>query len=338
MDFKEALAGIFWIIPIITVAFVFYLVIERKFKRRPKERKRYTLAVWLMAGLIALVVLLSFGSADLVGILLTAGIAISSTTFIANAMAGIMLGFMHDFEIGDAIKVDDNFGLVMSKGPFHIQIQTEDSDIIVLPNLQLINNPVTVMRSSGTIISAQLSLGYEVNRKLIKTSLLEAATASELENPFVQVLELGDFAVTYRVGGLLNDVSSFISARSELREEILDSLHKQKIEIVSPTFMNTRSVASKTFIPRKSRKKEEESESKPEDVAFSEVKKAQALEDLEVECNILEKEIAEKKKLLQKALKEEIEINIEKLKEEIGMMELELELKLARLEPSEGDI
>lgn len=338
MNFKEALAGVFWIIPIITVAFVFYLLIERKFKRRPKERKRYTFAVWLAAGLIALIVLLSFGSADLVGILLTAGIAISSTTFIANAMAGIMLGFMHDFEIGDAIKVEGNFGLVMSKGPFHIQIQTEDSDIIVLPNLQLINNPVTVMRSSGTIISAQLSLGYEVNRKRIRKTLLEAAKNSELENPFVQVLELGDFSVTYRVGGLLKDVSSFISARSELREEILDSLHKEKIEIISPTFMNTRSVTNKTFIPRNIRKKEEESEQKPEDLVFSDVKKAQQFEDLQEEVNLLEEKISENKKQLQKAKKEGFGINIDNLEKEIGEMELELGFMLTRLEPTEGDI
>ncbi len=337
MNFQEALAGIFWIIPIITVAFVLYLIIERKFKRKPKERKRYTLLVWLVAALIALIVLLSFGSADLVGILVTAGIAISSTTFIANAMAGIMLSFMHDFEIGDAIKVDDNFGLVMSKGPFHIQIQTEDSDIIVLPNLQLINNPVTVMRSSGTIISAQLSLGYEINRKLIKEILLEAAQASDLENPFVQILELGDFSVTYRVGGLLKDVSSFISARSELREEILDSLHKAKIEIVSPTFMNTRSVGNKTFIPKNVRKKEQESELKPEDVVFSDVKKAQEIEDLQEEANLLEEKINEKKKHLQKAEKENIGLNLDNLKEEIGEMEQTLEEMLARLEPNEED-
>ncbi|HHO56645.1 MAG TPA: mechanosensitive ion channel, partial [Trueperaceae bacterium] len=308
-----------------------------KFKRKPKERKRYTLLVWLVAALIALIVLLSFGSADLVGILVTAGIAISSTTFIANAMAGIMLSFMHDFEIGDAIKVDDNFGLVMSKGPFHIQIQTEDSDIIVLPNLQLINNPVTVMRSSGTIISAQLSLGYEINRKLIKEILLEAAQASDLENPFVQILELGDFSVTYRVGGLLKDVSSFISARSELREEILDSLHKAKIEIVSPTFMNTRSVGNKTFIPKNVRKKEQESELKPEDVVFSDVKKAQEIEDLQEEANLLEEKINEKKKHLQKAEKENIGLNLDNLKEEIGEMEQTLEEMLARLEPNEED-
>ncbi len=338
MDFKEALAGIFWIIPIITVAFVFYLLIERKFKHKPKERKRYSLAVWLVAGLITLLVLLSFGSADLVGILLTAGIAISSTTFIANAMAGIMLGFMHDFEIGDAIKVDNNFGLVMSKGPFHIQIQTEDSDIIVLPNLQLINNPVTVMRSSGTIISSQLSLGYEVNRKLVKEILLEAAKNSELENPFVQILELGDFSVTYRVGGLLKDVSSFISARSELREEILDSLHKAKIEIVSPTFMNTRNVASKTFIPKKIRKKEQESELKPEDVVFSDVKKAQEIEDLQAEVSLLEERINENKKRLQKSEKENPKLNLDQLKEEIGKMELELKAMVARLEPNEEEI
>jgi hypothetical protein len=42
------------------------------------------------------------------------------------------------------------------------------------------------------------------------------------------------------VAGLLTDVGSLISARSRLRECMLDALHGAGIEIVSPTFMNTR--------------------------------------------------------------------------------------------------
>ncbi len=50
------------------------------------------------------------------------------------------------------------------------------------------------------------------------------------------------FAVTYRVAGLLTEVGSLISARSRLRECMLDALHGAGIDIVSPTFMNTRAL------------------------------------------------------------------------------------------------
>lgn len=336
MSIKEALAGVFWIIPIIAVSYLLYLVLERSLKNKPKQRKRYILILWIAASLLALTVTIRLGSADLVGILITAGIAISSTTFIANAMAGIMLGFMHDFEIGDAIQVGDSFGLVVEKRAFHLQIQTEDSDIIVLPNLQLINKPVKIMRSSGTIISAQVSLAYDVSRKQIKKALLEAAKNTGLENPFVQVLELGDFAVRYRVGGLLKDVGSFITARSELREEMLDSLHKQKIEIVSPTFMNTRAVLeSKLFIPKSDRNKDIDPEVKPEDIAFSEVKKAQENEDLQNELEALEAEIIIKRKQLSKIEKEDKGLSTDSLKDNIE--DLERELGLIRHRLSEGE-
>jgi len=335
VNIKEALAGVFWIIPIIAISYLLYLLLERSFKNKPKQRKRYILILWAAASLLALTVTIRLGSADLVGILITAGIAISSTTFIANAMAGIMLGFIHDFEIGDAIQVGDSFGLVVEKRAFHLQIQTEDSDIIVLPNLQLINKPVKIMRSSGTIISAKVSLGYDISRKKIKKALIEAAEKTGLENPFVQVLELGDFAVTYRVGGLLKDVSSFITARSELREEMLDSLHKQKIEIVSPTFMNTRAVAeNKLFIPKSDRKKDID-HVRPEDIAFTEVKKAQEIEDLQEKSETLQAEIAKKKKQLAKIEKEDEGLNTDTLKDEIENMERDLEATRIRL--AEGE-
>lgn len=44
--------------------------------------------------------------------------------------------------------------------------------------------------------------------------LLQAAGETRLKEPFVQVLELGDFSVTYRVAGLLSEVKQVISTRS----------------------------------------------------------------------------------------------------------------------------
>ncbi len=99
---------------------------------------------------------------SLLGILLSAAIALSSTTFLGNAMAGIMLRAVRSFKMGDFIQVGDHFGRVTERGLFHIEIQTEYRDLTTLPNLYLVNNPVKVIRSSGTIITAEVSLGYDV--------------------------------------------------------------------------------------------------------------------------------------------------------------------------------
>lgn len=208
------------------------------------------------AGLALLVLTLPIGDSArgqilaLIGLLLTAAITLSSTTFIGNAMAGLMLRAVHNFRAGDFLKVGEHFGRVSEQGFLHTEIQTEDRDLTTLPNLYLVTTPVTVIRSSGTIISATVSLGYDVARHRVETQLKVAAERAELSDPFVQILDLGDFSVTYRLGGFLEDVKQLISARSRLRAMMLDALHEDRIEIVSPTFMNQRQLAAERhFIP-----------------------------------------------------------------------------------------
>ncbi|MFD2229904.1 mechanosensitive ion channel family protein [Alkalimarinus sediminis] len=178
---------------------------------------------------------------SLLGIVVSAAIALSSTTFVGNAMAGLMLTGVKVFKIGDFVRVGDHFGRVSERGLLHVEIQTEDRDLTTLPNLYLVTNPTKVIHAEGTVISAEVSLGYDISRKRIEKHLLAAAELSNLESPFVQVISLGDFSVLYRLSGLLIDVKKIITARSELHKNILDSLQQGGIEIVSPTFMNTRS-------------------------------------------------------------------------------------------------
>ncbi|WP_445475190.1 mechanosensitive ion channel family protein [Methanococcoides methylutens] len=184
------------------------------------------------------------------GILLGATIALSSTTFVANGMSGIMLSRIKPFKAGDYIRVADTFGRVSDIGILHTQVQSIDRDIITIPNLKLISNPLVTISSSGTVISTTVSLGYNVSRESVEKALIKAAEKVELENIFVHMIELGDFSVTYKVGGLLKDVSSLITKKSDLKKMMFDSLHEDHIEIVSPTFMNQRVYDKDTvFIP-----------------------------------------------------------------------------------------
>ncbi|MEJ2161691.1 MAG: hypothetical protein P8X53_14630 [Chromatiales bacterium] len=106
------------------------------------------------------------------------------------------------------------------------------------------------MRTSGTVLFVELSLGYDVSRHEIEKLLISAAGDTGLESPFVQIRELGDFSVTYRISGLLTEVNRLLDKRRELRSRTMDALHSAGIEIVSPTFMNTRNFdTNEKFIP-----------------------------------------------------------------------------------------
>lgn len=223
---------------------------ERKF---PRQLVMLGLTV---AGLLAVVLTLpiSEGSRNqlvgLVGILLSAMLALSSTTVVSNLMAGLLLRITGPFRVGDFIRVGGHFGRVTERGLFDTEIQTETRELIALPNTFCISNPVATIRSSGTILSVNISLGYDLDRRRIEALLIEAAAACELAEPFVHIVALGDHAVSYRVSGFLGESKRMISAQSRFHASVLDTLHRNGIEIVSPAFMNQRRLPDGArFIP-----------------------------------------------------------------------------------------
>lgn len=266
-------------------------------QRLPRQLLMFLL---FLGALLVLILLLPMSDTtrgqilSLLGIVLTAVIALSSTTFVANAMAGLMLRLIKSFRPGDFIRIDALFGRVTQRGLFHTEIQTEDRDLTTIPNLFIVTHPVTVVRSSGTIISASVSLGYDVPRERVEELLKRGAEEAALEEPFVQVRELGDFSVTYRIAGFLSDVKQLLTARSNLRKQMLDALHEGGIEIVSPTFMNQRQIAtSRRFIPPKEfpQPGPPVTEEAPEAIMFDKAEQAEHVEKLRYEHEQLLKQI-----------------------------------------------
>lgn len=67
-------------------------------------------------------------------------------------------------------------------------------------------------------------------------------------------MESGDFSIVYKACGFLEDVKTLITARSNFKKSILDTLHLNQVEIVSPTFVNQRpQKEGAVFIPQGSR-------------------------------------------------------------------------------------
>jgi len=235
---------------------------------------------------------------SLLGIVITAVIALSSTTFVSNTMAGFMLRLVRNFRTGDFIRVGEQFGRVTERGLLHTEIQTEDRDLTTFPNMHLITNPVTVVRSSGTLINTSLSLGYDVPQSRVKELLVTAAGEVGLKDPFVQVMELGDFSVSYKVSGFLVDVKTLLSARSELKSQVLDALHDGGIEIVSPNFMNQRVLDPQhPIIPQKNVKRAEVGpKMTPEEIMFDKAENAESEEQLRLLAEELNRQVEEARK------------------------------------------
>jgi hypothetical protein len=268
----------------------------------------------------------------LIGIIASSGIALSSTTFLGNMQAGFMLRSVRNFRIGDFISVEDHFGRVSERGLFHVEIQTEERSLTMLPNLYLVRNPVTTVRGSGAIVEASVSLGYDVPRARVSELLLEAARAADLEDPFVTTVALGDFSVTYRVAGLLTEVKSLITARSRLRGKVLDSLHEGGIEIVSPRFINTRALSrDQVFVPQSGSAEPAsfaEDGPAPEEILFDKAENAEIIQEIELNIDSVTGEI----KAVEGELKSTPDVEKQRLEERRRQLEVERERLADELE------
>ena len=282
-------------------------VVHRHGRRNPTVnlalRMQVATMLTVFVGVVSAIVALPISDAKrgqvlaLLGIVLSAAIAPSATTILGNLIAGAMLRTVRGFRTGDFIRVDGHFGRVSARGLFHTEVQTEDRDLTTLPNIFLVTHPVTTIRTSGTVLSTTVSLGYDVPRQDIEKVLLAAAEKAGLEQGFVQITELGDFAVSYRCAGLLTDVKRLITVRSHLNGAVLDGCHQAGIEIVSPAFMNQRQVGDVRFIPRYRpqplRADSVDPANLPEAMLFDKAEQAESRESLVASLAAIESTIAE---------------------------------------------
>ncbi len=276
--------------------------LRRRWHENPDAQFRFQLIMLSLtfAGILGVIIALPINDTlrgqllSLIGILLSAAIALSSTTFIGNVMAGIMLKVVKSARPGDFITVADLTGRITEMDLLHTEIQTEFRDLVTVPNLYLVTQPVQVVRASGTIIFAEVSLGYDIPHGRVREILCRAGEAAGLKDCFANVRELGDFSITYRIAGLLENVQSLITARSQLRTAVLDALHGEGIEIVSPNFMNTRALPEgQLFVPRVSADDAPQQETTAEDVAFDKADEAASIEEIRKAIEAADREMAE---------------------------------------------
>jgi small-conductance mechanosensitive channel len=254
------------------------------------------------------------------GILFTAVLALSSTTLIGNGLAGIMLRAQRHFRGGDWVKVDEIFGQAVHRGLFFTTVQNEFKDLVTLPNAFLASRPLTVFEEP-TYIGVEVSLGYDVPRSTVERLLLGAAQTAGLEKPYVYVVELGDFAIRYRLSGELMKTDELLTSRSNLRCRVLDALHAGGIEIVSPNFMNQRVLGQdREFIPPREVAEGGPAAARspaPEAATFDRGRQAKTIGQLEDAARIALERVGELRKELDKCdskqRREELRADLEKL-------------------------
>lgn len=319
-----------WLAPVLglcAVVIVFHIFRKRRIitlKERGEYSRYREQSISFIGGIVFVLSLIIVMPIDgelrgqllsLLGIVISAALALSSTTVMGNLLAGIMLRVVDSFNIGDFIKHGGQLGRVSDIGLLHIEMQTEDSDLLTISNLVLVSQAYTVIRAKGTILKAEVSLGYDVHRRDVERALLRAVEAAELSDGFVEVAKLGDFSINYIVHAHLSDTRKLVVSRSRLRAAMIDCLHEDGIEIVSPNFMNQRQLeANKKIIANTSQHHQEDDNAVAIDnVLFSKAARAEFVIKVEKRLLSVKEKIVQLEGELSKADKEQQQEIIDKL-------------------------
>jgi small-conductance mechanosensitive channel len=327
--FDLLLAGSSTIKLVATILFCFILLtlLNRYLSKYWEKRKflfQFLMLSLTIVTVVVIIIVLPLSDAlrgqllSLFGILLSAAIAFASTTFIGNILAGVMLRVIKNIKLGDYITVDNITGRATEMNLLHVEVQTEQSDLVTIPNIHMVTYPVKVVRSSGTIVSIDISLGYDISRQQISKQLCLASEDAGLTDGFVQIRNLGDFSVTYRIAGHLQDTSNLLSVRANLYNAVLDRLHADNIEIVSPNFMNTRAIKEQPIIPKPDLMKAEISDNKLEKLAFEKADMASSITNFETVIEQLSAELKQSKEILSDQEREVIEAKLRVLNEQLN--------------------
>ncbi len=170
--------------------------------------------------------------------------SLGSSSVVANLVAGYSLIYRRTFKIGDRIRVGEIEGLVTNAGALVTHLQTMKNEDIIVPNSLIMNSNVTnfstLASTRGLILHTTVGIGYETPWRQVDAMLKLAAerTPGMLKEPppFVLLLSLGDFAVTYELNVYTNDALNQARLYAALHRNVLDVFNEYGVQIMTPAY------------------------------------------------------------------------------------------------------
>ena len=195
-------------------------------------------------------------------------LSLGSTSVISNALSGLIMTYMRPFKVGDRIEADNVIGVVVQRNLLMTRVRTPKNVIITIPNAKILTghskNFTTAAERSNLIIHSTITIGYDVDWRIVHKLLIAAAkkTNGLIEQSgkeaFVLQNSLDDYYVQYEINAYTAQADRYAFIKSELHKNIIDEFNNSSIEILSPKYVASRSGEEKTYhsVPK---------EEKPED-------------------------------------------------------------------------
>ena len=249
-----------FIIPFVTRTISFA---TDKFVRRSEAKQQATEAVArylrYIGYLLVIIALISIWAYSFIGTWMggalgTAGVlsltfilGLFTSSVLGNLLAYWVLNNTMEFKAGDRVQIGETYGDVVELSLFFTRIKTIKDEIISMPNLSVMGKDVQNFSALGTVlVHVPVTLGYDVDKEQAKRLLLQSAnetpgllTTGDVK-PFVLLLDLGKYTVTYEINAYTDQPNNLIQIKSDLIDNILHAFKIAQVELLSPSYIALR--------------------------------------------------------------------------------------------------
>ena len=178
-------------------------------------------------------------------VLLGVIISLGSTGLVTQLMSGLVVVYSRALRVGDFVQINGIKGVVTEVGGLATKIQTQNKIETTIPNSVIISNSIEnytrLNDSTGTLLSTNVTIGYDAPWRKVHEMLINAALATHqvqsTPTPYVYQRALSDFYVEYQLFIHTNHPEIQIRILSDLHQKIQDEFNRAGIQIMSPHFM-----------------------------------------------------------------------------------------------------
>ncbi len=171
---------------------------------------------------------------------LSVGIGFGLQSIVNNFVSGLILLVERPIRMGDWVVVGSDQGYVQKISVRATTIETFDRATVIVPNSELISSRVTNWMYSGHLgrIIIPIGVSYDADPEQVRDILLQVARElpfiSENPEPRVFFMDFGDSSLNFELRCYVQDISSGVSAKSDLRFAIFQAMKEAGIEIPFP--------------------------------------------------------------------------------------------------------
>lgn len=175
-------------------------------------------------------------------------VSLSSSTVLANVIAGLVVTYTRPFAVGDRVRIADTVGDVTATTLLVTRVRTVKNVEITIPNGMVLGSHIinysTGAKKEGVILHTSVTIGYDVPYEKVERMLARAARETDFIRddpaPFVLQKSLDDFYVNYEVNAFTDHPEKMERIYSGLHRSIQRIFFENGVEILSPHYRAVR--------------------------------------------------------------------------------------------------